>query len=141
VSKVYSTVVTVNGGRDGRARSADGNLELDLTVPKELGGPGGSGTNPEQLFAAGYAACFESGLRYAATRRGMELGEDESSVTGEVSLVPDEKGTFKLAVQLEVSFPSAPRAELEELADVVHRTMCPYSKALSGNVDVDIRIV
>src|SRR4051812_35064029 len=95
---IYSTSATVHGGRAGKVTSDDGHLALNLSVPKEMGGPGGEGTNPEQLFAAGYAACFQSALGLAGRR--AKVDTSESSITGKVGLLPNGSGGFKLSVTL-----------------------------------------
>jgi lipoyl-dependent peroxiredoxin len=138
VATLYSATVTVEGGRQGHARSDDGKLDIDLSVPAALGGGGGDGTNPEQLFAAGYSACFQTALRHTAKDRGLAV--DSSSITATVSLVPDENG-FKLQVELDVSLPDIAREDAEKLVEIVHSSVCPYSKAVRGNIDVTIRVV
>lgn len=134
---VYSTTVLVTGGRDGHARSDDGLLEVELSMPKEMGGAG-SGTNPEQLFAAGYAACFQSALRAVARQRKVLI--DEASITATVGLRKDGEGGFSLDAQLRISLPGVPAGTARELATTVHESVCPYSKAIQGNVDVVIEI-
>ncbi|PJE15832.1 organic hydroperoxide resistance protein [Legionella sp.] len=131
---LYSTKVFVTGGREGHAKSADGILDLKLTPPKELGGQGGA-TNPEQLFATGYAACFESALRLVA--RNKKIPISGSSVVSTVNLnSTDEKGFF-LSVLLEVEVEGVDKQTAQELVDTAH-TVCPYSKAIHGNVDVKL---
>ncbi|HUT49784.1 MAG TPA: organic hydroperoxide resistance protein [Alphaproteobacteria bacterium] len=136
---LYSTTATAKGGRAGQARTADGVLDVSLSVPKELGGDGGPGTNPEQLFAAGYAACFESALRHVAGEQKKTI--DDASVTATVGIGPREEGGFGLAVELEVSLKGMSKSEAEELVDFVHSTICPYSNATRGNVDVTTKLV
>jgi Ohr subfamily peroxiredoxin len=138
VKTLYTTTVKVTGGRDGRAQSSDGELTLELTTPKELGGPGGPGTNPEQLFAAGYAACFESALRHVAGQQGLNV--DNASVTGTVGIGPNTNGGFALAVKLDVSLPDVPPDQAQHLANTVHTQVCPYSNAIRGNVDVELAV-
>jgi Ohr subfamily peroxiredoxin len=133
---LYTARAHVTGGRsDGRGRTADGQLEVDLRLPKEMGGAGG-GTNPEELFAVGYAACFESALGVVARRRHVDPGE--VAIESAVSLLPTGDGGFKLAVVLDVSLPSvddrATAAQLIREADQV----CPYSNATRGNIDVGL---
>ena len=131
---LYSTKVYVSGGREGHAKSADGILDIKLAPPKELGGQGGA-TNPEQLFAAGYAACFESALRLVA--RNKKIPVSGSSVTSTVTLhSTDEKG-FHLSVILDVEVEGVDQKTAQELVDTAH-TVCPYSKAIHGNVDVKL---
>jgi len=133
---MYVAKVEVSGGRGGHARSDDGVLDIALTPPKAMGGPG-TGTNPEQLFAAGYAACFESALRFQA-------GQHKTPVTkcvidAEVGLGPREGGGFELAVTLTFKALEGPsRAQAEELIDLVHNKICPYSNAIRSNVPVTI---
>lgn len=135
---VYSTSATVTGGRDGRVLSEDGNLELKLVAPKELGGAGGEGTNPEQLFAAGYAACFESALRLAARKAKKPLNDARIKAT--VGLGPREAGGFGLSAALHVVTDGITQQEAEELVEKVHNEICPYSNAIRGNVDVAVTV-
>lgn len=132
---VYTAEALATGdGRNGRSRSTDGRIDVQLASPKELGGSG-DGTNPEQLFAAGYAACFHSALRQAARR--TKANVEDSSVGARVGIGPNETGGFQLAVTLEVSLPHLPREEAQALAEQAH-TVCPYSNAVRGNIDVDV---
>jgi lipoyl-dependent peroxiredoxin len=132
---IYTARAHVTGGRDGHGRSDDGALEVDLRRPKELGGDGG-GTNPEQLFAVGYAACFESALGVVARRDHVEAGE--VSIDSEVSLLPTGDGGFKLAVVLDVSVPGVDdRETAARLVKEAHQ-VCPYSNATRGNIEVDL---
>jgi Ohr subfamily peroxiredoxin len=132
---IYTARAHVTGGRDGRGRSDDGALEVDLRRPKELGGDGG-GTNPEELFAVGYAACFESALGVVARRDHVEAGE--VSIDSEVSLLPTGDGGFKLAVVLDVSVPAVDdRETAARLVKEAHQ-VCPYSNATRGNIEVDL---
>lgn len=136
---LYTATATVHGGREGSIESSDGVLKHSLSMPKELGGSGGSGTNPEQLFAAGYGACYESALMNIARKEGIELKEVE--INSNVSIGKDESdGGFKLAVRLDVKLPGIERAKAEELAQKAH-DFCPYSKATRGNIDVELKIV
>jgi lipoyl-dependent peroxiredoxin len=136
---LYTAAATAKGGRLGHVRSSDGVLDLPLAHPKELGGPGGEATNPEQLFAAGYAACFENALLRVARERKAPL--KESSVTARVGIGRDETNYFKLRVELEISVPGRDRAEIEEFARTAHEEVCPYSRATRGNIDVVVRVV
>jgi len=136
---LYTATATAKGGREGHIHSSDGVLDFDLKVPKELGGPGGAGSNPEQLFAAGYSACFEGAVRYVASQRKIAL--KEASVTGHVGIGPREPTGFGIAVQLEVNLPGLDRAVAQDLIDTAHRDICPYSHATRGNVDVKITLV
>ena len=136
---LYTATATVTGGREGHAKSSDGVLDLQLVVPKGLGGPGGAGSNPEQLFAAGYAACFEGAVRFVARQKSIPL--KDASVTAHVGIGPREPTGFGIAVKLEVSLPGLDRAVAQDLVDVAHRDICPYSHATRGNVDVQITLV
>jgi Ohr subfamily peroxiredoxin len=137
---IYTTTVTVTGFREGHARASDGKLDLALSIPKEMGGAGGEGTNPEQLFAAGYAACFQTGLR--STARKKKLTITESSITANVGLTQREAGgPVVLTVDMDVSLPGLSREEAEDLIETVHTSVCPYSNAIRGNVDVNFRVV
>ena len=136
----YTAEATSSGGRQGHIRSSDGVLDLPLSMPKELGGPGTPGTtNPEQLFAAGYAACFENALLRAARERKVRL--NGSSVTARVGIGRREDGFFALEEELAVSLPGIERADAEALARAAHEQICPYSRAVRGNVDVAVRVV
>jgi Ohr subfamily peroxiredoxin len=136
---IYTTSATVTGGRAGHARSADGALDIDLTVPKELGGDGKPGTNPEQLFAAGYAACFQSALLHIAREKKKSI--TDSSIKATVGLGPREQGGFGLKVDLDVTLKGVSKAEAEELIGIAHNVVCPYSNAVRGNVDVKVTAV
>ncbi len=136
---LYTATATAVGGRKGAIKSSDGVLNLKLAYPKELGGPGGASTNPEQLFAAGYAACFENALLRVARERKQPIRE--SKVTAHVTIGRNEKNFFELAVQLEVSVPNRDRAEIEELVKVAHEEVCPYSRATRGNIKVQVKVV
>lgn len=130
---LYTAQATAVGGREGRVRSDDGALILDLALPKQLGGPGGVGTNPEQLFAAGYAACFENAVRHVARHKKLLVGQ--VSVTARVGIGMKDAGGFGLTVELHVRLPDIEREDAEEIAALAHQT-CPYSNAVRGNVDV-----
>lgn len=141
VSKIlYTATATAKGGRAGHIKSSDGVLDFDLKVPKELGGPGGLGSNPEQLFAAGYSACFEGAIRFVAGQKKVAIPAD-TSVTGHVGIGPREPTGFGIAVELEVHLPGLDRAVAQDLVDTAHRDICPYSHATRGNVDVKITLV
>ena len=132
---LYTARAHVIGGRDGRGRTSDGELEVELRIPTEMGGAGG-GTNPEELFAVGYAACFESALGAVARRRHVDAGE--VTIDSAVSLLPTGAGGFKLAVTLDVTLPSVDDRETAvELVRGAH-AVCPYSNATRGNIDVDL---
>jgi len=132
---LYTAEATATGGREGRVRSSDGALDLDLAIPKELGGPGGLATNPEQLFAAGFAACFENAVRLVGRRRKVPVVG--SSVTGMVGIGPNDSGGFQLFVELHVRLPELDMEQAQQLTAEAHKT-CPYSNAVRGNVDVRI---
>jgi Ohr subfamily peroxiredoxin len=136
---LYTATATAIGGRQGHVRSSDGVLDVPLLYPKELGGPGGAATNPEQLFAAGYAACFENALMRVARERKAPL--QGSSVTAHVGIGREKDGYFRLKVDLEVSAPGRERAELEEFARIAHEEVCPYSRATRGNIEVSVHVV
>ena len=136
---LYTATATATGGRQGRVHSSDGVLDLALALPKELGGMGGAATNPEQLFAAGYAACFENALLRVARERKAPIRE--SSVTARVGIGREESGYFRLTVALEVSVPGRDRAEVEEMVRTAHEEVCPYSRATRGNIEVEAKVV
>ena len=136
---LYTAEATAKGGRLGHVRSSDGVLDVALAHPKELGGPGGAATNPEQLFAAGYAACFENALLRVARERKAPI--KESSVTARVGIGRDESNYFKLQVALDVSVPGRDRAEIEDIARFAHAEVCPYSRATRGDIEVTVRVV
>lgn len=139
MTPLYTATASASGGRQGHVRSADGVLDLPLAYPKELGGAGGHATNPEQLFAAGYAACFENALMRVARERKAPL--QGSSVTAHVGIGREADGYFRLRVDLEVSAPGRARAEIEEIARIAHEEVCPYSRATRDNIEVGIAIV
>jgi len=138
VNVLYTAHATAVGGREGHIESSDGNLKAALALPREMGGPGGNATNPEQLFAAGYAACFESAIRFVARQRGVAI--TKSSVTADVGVGPRAAGGFGLTVALRVSLPEVDPALAQELAETAHRDICPYSHATRGNVDVSVTL-
>jgi osmotically inducible protein OsmC len=132
---IYAAQAHVTGGRaDGHGRTSDGALEVDLRTPEEMGGHGG-GTNPEQLFAVGYGACFESALGVVARRRRLEAGDVAIDAT--VMLVPAEDRRYSLAVALAVTLPSVGDDEAVELVRAAHE-VCPYSNATRGNIEVSV---
>ncbi|HSO41039.1 MAG TPA: organic hydroperoxide resistance protein [Labilithrix sp.] len=134
--RLYTAVATATGGRDGRARTDDGVLDVAIVPPKPLGGSGATGTNPEQLFAAGYAACFGSAVSHVARVKKIALGP--VSITANVTLGAVGQG-FGLAVELVATIPELPREEAEALVHAAHQ-VCPYSNATRGNIVVDIRV-
>src|SRR3982751_6259413 len=135
---VYTASATATGdGRSGHTRSSDGVLDLDLAVPKEMGGPGGPHTNPEQLFAAGYAACFHSALKLVAGKQKITL--TDTAITVDVGIGPNGSGGFGLTVAIEVEAPSVDQATAQQLIEAAHQ-VCPYSNATRGNVDVTLSV-
>lgn len=137
---VYTAHATATGGRAGTAKSSDGALDVTLSTPKELGGAGGPGTNPEQLFAAGYSACFIGAMKAVAGRQKLALPA-EVSVSSQVGIGPHtgKPGAFGISVAMAVSVPGMERAALESLVAAAHE-VCPYSNATRGNVDVTITV-
>jgi lipoyl-dependent peroxiredoxin len=135
---LYTAHSTATGGRDGRALSSDQVLNVALATPRELGGAGGAGTNPEQLFAAGYSACFLSAIKFVAGKQKLALPA-ESSVTGNVGIGPIPTG-FALEVQLDINLPGIDKAQAEKLVEAAHQ-VCPYSNATRGNIDVTLNVV
>lgn len=132
---LYTTRAHVTGGRAGHGETSDGLLKVDLAMPKELGGPGGA-TNPEQLFAIGYAACFESAVRFIARKQKLPL--TDAGVTSTVSLLPNGEG-FKLGVALAVETKGLDQAAAEALVSAAHQ-VCPYSNAIRGNIEVELSV-
>ncbi|MGW0177990.1 organic hydroperoxide resistance protein [Nocardia sp. NPDC003345] len=128
--------LSTGDGRNGRTRTTDGRIDLQLAMPKEMGGSG-DGANPEQLFAAGYAACFHSALRLVGSE--AKANTDDSAVGAKVGLGAGAGGAFGLTVVLEVSLPNVPLEEARKLADRAHE-VCPYSNATRGNIDVEVRV-
>ena len=135
---LYTAHATATGGRDGRATPSDKHLAVSLNTPKELGGGGGAGTNPEQLFAAGYAACFLSALKFVAAHTKVLLPAD-AAVNAEVGIGPNDKGGFGLAVSLQVALPGMPADAAQALVNKAHE-VCPYSNATRNNIDVGLTI-
>ena len=139
VNVLYRTSATATGGRDGRAATKDGSFEVKLATPKELGGAGGPGNNPEQLFAAGYAACFIGAMKFVASQGGPKVPAD-TAVTATVGIGPRSEGGFGLDIALEISLPGLARPEAETLVEKAHQ-VCPYSNATRNNVAVRLDIV
>ncbi|ANN78734.1 organic hydroperoxide resistance protein [Bordetella flabilis] len=135
---LYRAQATANGGRDGRAVSSDGVLDIQLSTPRELGGAGGPGTNPEQLFAAGYSACFLGALKFVAGREKVALPA-ETNVTGSVGIGAIPTG-FGIEVELRIAIPGLDPAQARQLVDKAH-IVCPYSNATRGNIDVTLTLV
>ena len=134
-----ATATATDRGRNGRTRTDDGKLDLELSMPEGMGGPGGDGTNPEQLFAAGYAACFANAMRSAARRAGDESVVEGATVTAHVDIGAIGGGRFGLAARLEADVPRLEQAEAEDLVARAHER-CPYSNATRGNIDVGIEV-
>ncbi|MBS7538769.1 organic hydroperoxide resistance protein [Ancylobacter lacus] len=138
VNVLYRTTATATGGRDGAARTADGTFEVKLATPKELGGAGGPGNNPEQLFAAGYSACFLGAMKFVASQGGPKVPAD-TTVTATVGIGPRSEGGFGLDIDLAISLPGLPKEEAEALVEKAHQ-VCPYSNATRNNVDVRLTV-
>jgi len=138
---LYTATATATGGRTGTAKSSDGVLDVALSTPKELGGAGGPGTNPEQLFAAGYSACFIGAMKAVSARQKIALPA-EVSITSEVGIGPhaNKPGAFGIQVAMKISVPGMDRAQLEALVATAHE-VCPYSNATRGNIDVTLTVV
>ncbi len=138
---LYTATATATGGRTGTASSSDGALSVNLSTPRELGGAGGAGTNPEQLFAAGYSACFIGAMKAVSMRQKIKLPA-EVSITSQVGIGPlvGKEGAFGISVAMSISVPGMDRAALEALVATAHE-VCPYSNATRGNVDVTLTVV
>ncbi|MGN6519959.1 MAG: organic hydroperoxide resistance protein [Dokdonella sp.] len=134
---LYVAEATATGGREGQAASSDGALAVTLSTPRELGGAGGSGTNPEQLFAAGYSACFLGALKFVAGKQKITLPAD-TTVTGRVGIGQIPTG-FGIEAQLTVRVPGLPREQVQALVEQAH-IVCPYSNATRGNIDVTLAV-
>ena len=134
---VYTAKAKATGGRDGRATSSDGILDVQLAVPKEMGGPGG-GTNPEQLFAAGYSACFLGAMKFVANRDKLNISQD-AYIEGEVGIGPIPTG-FGIEVTLNIYLEGMDQAEAQKLVDAAH-IVCPYSNATRGNINVTLNAI
>ncbi len=138
IKPLYTASVTTTGGRDGHAVSSDGVLDVKLTTPRELGGQGGEATNPEQLFAAGYSACFIGALKFVASQQKQTLPA-ETSITAQIGIgqIP---GGFGLEAELQISLPGLDRELAQQLVDAAHQ-VCPYSNATRGNIDVRLVLI
>jgi lipoyl-dependent peroxiredoxin len=134
---LYTAQAAAEGGREGHARASDGRLDVHLAVPEGMGGDGGAGTNPEQLFAAGYAACFQSAMFGVA--RGRSLDASDSRVVADVGIGPTGHGGFSLKVSLDLHAPHLSHEEAAELMLRAHER-CPYSNATRGNIDVSLKV-
>lgn len=140
IKPLYTATATATGGRNGHTESDDGLVSVDLSVPKEMGGPSKPGTaTPEHLFAAGYAACYGGALDFVAKQHKKDA--TKATIQCAVSIGPREGGGFGLAVKLRVEDSSLPQADLEALAQEAHEKICPYSHATRNNVDVTLEIV
>ncbi|KRG71530.1 organic hydroperoxide resistance protein [Pseudoxanthomonas dokdonensis] len=135
---LYTATATATGGRTGSAESSDGALKVNLSTPRELGGGGGDGTNPEQLFAAGYSACFIGALKAVAAQQKIKV-PDDVSITSDVGIGPI-PGGFGIQVAMKISLPGFERQAAEELVAAAHQ-VCPYSNATRGNIDVTLTVV
>ncbi len=135
---LYTAHATATGGREGTAKSSDGALDVKLTTPKELGGNGSFGTNPEQLFAAGYAACFLGAMKFVAGSQKISLSAD-TSIAADVDIGAIPTG-FGIAVRLNITLPGIDHAAAVKLVDAAH-IVCPYSNATRGNIEVTVRVV
>jgi osmotically inducible protein OsmC len=138
MSTLYSTKVTATGGRHGHIRSEDGLLDMKLALPRELGGKGDA-TNPETLFAGGYAACFENALLRASREKGLRFADGDVEVIAEIGLSRNEAGNFVLSAALAVAITGVDQKTAEDLAESAHQ-ICPYSNAIRGNVEVGITV-
>ncbi|TMH14035.1 MAG: organic hydroperoxide resistance protein [Betaproteobacteria bacterium] len=134
---LYTARATSTGGRAGTSETPDGTLKLNLSTPKELGGAGGPGTNPEQLFAAGYSACFIGAMKAVAARQKIALPADVS-ITADVGIGPIPTG-FGIQVAMSISVPGMPREAAQALVNAAHQ-VCPYSNATRGNIDVTLTL-
>ncbi len=134
--RLYTATATATGGRDGQVKSDDGTLDLTVVPPREMGGSGAPGTNPEQLFAAGYSACFGSALALVARKQKIATGP--VTITARVAIGPVGAG-YALAVELVADIPELPREQAEQLLQIAHQ-VCPYSNATRGNIAVDLRL-
>jgi Ohr subfamily peroxiredoxin len=139
VNVLYRTSARATGGRDGHSATLDGAVDVKLTTPRELGGAGGAGVNPEQLFATGYAACFLGAMKFVASQGGPKVPAD-TSVTATVGIGPRSEGGFGLEISLAISLPGLAADEAEALIAKAHQ-VCPYSNATRNNVDVQLHLV
>ncbi|GAA0472239.1 organic hydroperoxide resistance protein [Parasphingorhabdus litoris] len=139
INVIYKTSATATGGRDGSAKSDDGSVDVKLVVPKEMGGPGGDGANPEKLFACGYSACFLGAMKAVSGKAGISVPAD-ATVTAHIGFGPREAGGYGITADLEISLPGVDQADGEKLVHAAHE-VCPYSNATRGNVDVGLTVV
>jgi Ohr subfamily peroxiredoxin len=138
VNVIYKTSATATGGRDGSAKSDDGSVDVKLVVPKEMGGPGGTGANPEKLFAAGYSACFLGAMKAVSGKVGVKVPAD-ATVTAEIGFGPRSEGGFGITADLTITLPGVEPSEAQRLAEAAHE-VCPYSNATRNNVNVGLHI-
>jgi Ohr subfamily peroxiredoxin len=138
VNVIYKTQATASGGRDGAAKSDDGSVDVKLVIPKELGGPGGVGANPEKLFAAGYSACFLGAMKAVSGQVGVKVPAD-ATVTATIGFGPRSEGGYGISADLAVSLPGVDHEAGERLIQAAHQ-VCPYSNATRGNVDVGLTV-
>jgi len=139
VNVLYHTSARATGGRDGHSATLDGAVDVKLSTPKELGGAGGTGVNPEQLFATGYAACFLGAMKFVASQGGPKVPAD-TTVTSTVGIGPRSEGGFGLAIALEISLPGVDPTAAQDLVAKAHQ-VCPYSNATRNNIDVKLTVV
>jgi osmotically inducible protein OsmC len=139
VNVLYTTSATATGGRDGEAATKDGSFKVKLSTPKELGGAGGSGNNPEQLFASGYSACFIGAMKFVASQKKIAVPAD-TTVTATIGIGPRSEGGFGLTASLDVSLPGMDKAAAQKLVEEAHQ-VCPYSNATRNNIDVKLNVV
>ncbi len=137
IKVLYTAEATATGGREGHSRTSDGRVDVDLDVPTEMGGSGGPGTNPEQLFATGYAACFQSALLRFASGRALDL--TDSRITARVGIGTVRTGGFGLTAAIDLDAPNIDREEAVDLMRRAHEA-CPYSRATRGNIDVSLTV-
>lgn len=137
MEKIFKTKVTTTGGRDGKIKSEDGILDLEVRIPKEMGGVGGQFTNPEQLFAAGYSSCFDSALNFVARSQKLKIS---SKVTATVGLKKSGQTGFDLFVILDAAIEGVERETASKLLELAHET-CPYSRAIRNNIDVKVNLI
>ena len=138
VKVIYETSATATGGRDGSAKSDDGSIDVKLVIPKEMGGPGGNGANPEKLFAAGYSACFLGAMKAVSSKEGVKV-PDTATVTATIGFGPRAQGGFGITAELLIELPGVETTDAERLMRAAHE-VCPYSNATRGNVDVGLSV-
>jgi lipoyl-dependent peroxiredoxin len=138
VTVIYKTSATATGGRDGSAKSDDGSVDVKLVVPKEMGGPGGIGANPEKLFAAGYSACFLGAMKAVSGQQGVKVPSD-ATVTASIGFGPRAEGGYGITADLLITLPGVDHGDAERLVHAAH-AVCPYSNATRGNIDVGLSV-